>query len=43
MKDDYKTGMERLGSTCRRGRVNAEGEGEGIWLMGLVYIYEIDW
>jgi hypothetical protein len=28
--------------TCGRGRVNGEDEGEGIWLMSFIYIYEIE-
>jgi hypothetical protein len=25
------------------GRVNGRDEGEGIWLMGFIYIYKIEW
>jgi hypothetical protein len=32
-----------LGGACGRGRVNGGDEGEGIWLMGFIYIYEIKW
>jgi hypothetical protein len=28
--------------TCGRGRVNGRDEGEGIWLMDFIYIYEIE-
>jgi hypothetical protein len=31
-----------VGEYLWEGRVNGEDEGEGIWLMGFIYIYEIE-
>jgi hypothetical protein len=28
--------------TCGRGRMNGGDEGEGVWLMGFIYIHEIE-
>jgi hypothetical protein len=36
-----KIGTVCMGSTYGRGRGNGGDEGEGIWLMGFIYIYEI--
>jgi hypothetical protein len=34
--------IDTLGNTCEIGRVNEGDEDEGIWLMGFIYIYEIE-
>jgi hypothetical protein len=31
-----------MGGTCGRERLNGGDEGEGIWLMGFIYIYKIE-
>jgi hypothetical protein len=38
-RQDYKIGTVWGGVLVRGGRVNGGDEGEGIWLMGSIYIY----
>jgi hypothetical protein len=38
-RQDCKIGTECVGGACGKGRVNGGDEGEGICLMGFIYIY----
>jgi hypothetical protein len=40
LKHDCKIGTVCVGGTCGRGKVNGGDEGEGIWLMGFIHIFE---
>jgi hypothetical protein len=40
-RQDCKIGTV-WGDICGRGRINEGDEGEGIWLMGFIYIHEIE-
>jgi hypothetical protein len=41
-RQDCKTGTVGERGTCGKGRVNGGDEGEGIWLMGFIYLQEIE-